>query len=387
MSVAPEQDMTSAQTGHGRHSLVDALRGLALLGILVVNIEFIVQPSEIGWLHYNTTIDRLVRWFVFAFGQTKVYPLFAMLFGYGLSLQLASARRRRSELAPRYRRRMIGMAILGVFHGVLFFLGDILVLYAAIGGFAYRFREVGTRKLLRLATIVYGLAAIVWIAIGALDVLGDGTPPTAAADAVATLANGSWSEVISLQFWYWLVTLAILTVVQGPAVFASFLVGIALGRTDVLARPGDHVALFRRVLCWAPLAIAGASLGAALLVIGGRWETLGFAIGFAIAPGLTATYIALLALVLANGRRWLSSLLEASGRMSLTVYLLESVILSTMSYGYGFGLFTHVAPTAGVLLAIAVWISLSVFSFVWMRAFRFGPFEFGLRWFTYGECP
>ena len=88
-----------------RHGFVDALRGFALLGILVVNIEFIVQPSELGWKSYEGGFDEVVRWLVVALGQTKVYPLFALLFGYGLALQLRKADAAGSDLWPRYRRR------------------------------------------------------------------------------------------------------------------------------------------------------------------------------------------------------------------------------------------------------------------------------------------
>jgi uncharacterized protein len=237
--------------------------------------------------------------------------------------------------------------------------------------------------LLRLAAVVYGVAAILWLLVGIVDLAGTPSPPSVSADVVATLSEGSWTEVVALQFWYWTVTLAILAVIQGPAVFASFLVGVAIGRTDLLAQPGGHLDLARRVLRWAPLPAVWAAVGAWLTVAGGRGETLGFAIGFAAAPGLTAAYMAALALALERGWNRLSRVLQASGRMSLTVYLLESVVVSTLSYGYGVGLFGDVGPAAGVLLAVTVWLGLSAFSVGWMRLFRFGPFEWALRSFTY----
>ncbi len=372
-------------TPPSRHTLVDALRGLALLGILVVNVEFILQPSEIGWLGYDGTADRVARWLVATFGQMKVYPLFALLFGYGLSIQLANAERRGSPLGPRYRRRLVGIGLLGVLHGILFFPGDILVIYAVVGALAYPFRHRPTRWLLRTAAIVYGLAALVWLLLGSAEAVFGADDPTAPADAVATFTSGSWVEVIGLQVGYWLVTLGILSLVQGPAVFACFLVGIALGRTDILARPDDHRPLARRALTLAPLGLAGAALGATLTLLGGRWVTLGFAVGFAIAPLVTAGYVALLAVGIDRGHRWLGSTLQASGRMSLSVYLLESIVVSTLSYGYGFGLFGRLGPVAGVALALAVWGGLSLLARWWMRRFRFGPFEWALRSFTYGR--
>lgn len=373
--------MTTTTTS--RHGFVDALRGFALLGILLVNVEYIVQPLELGWVGYEGRGDQVVRWLVVTFGQMKVYPLFALLFGYGLSIQVANAARRNVELAPAYRRRMVGIGCLGVLHGVLFFPGDILVLYAAIGALAFRFRAVDTPRLVRWSIAVYGAAAALWLAVGLLDLLGSPGTPTASADTVDTLTNGSFLEVVGVHFWEWLITLGILTMIQGPAVFASFLLGIVLGRTDLLSDPDRHRDLALRVLRWAPLGLAGAGVGASMTVVGGRWDTLGFAIGFAAAPLVAAAYLAGLALVLSRGSSPLSTLLEASGRMSLTIYLAESIVVSTLSYGYGFGWFATVGPAEGVLIAVAVWVGLSGLAFGWMRMARFGPSEWALRSFTH----
>ncbi|MCB0872934.1 MAG: DUF418 domain-containing protein [Thermoleophilia bacterium] len=366
-----------------RHGFVDALRGFALLGILVVNIEFIVQPSELGWKSYEGGFDEVVRWLVVALGQTKVYPLFALLFGYGLALQLRKADAAGSDLWPRYRRRMIGLVVLGVAHGILFFPGDILVIYAVVGAVAFRFRRFQTRRLLRIAAVTYGLAAAVWLALGALEAAtGNPGDPTVPADVLRILADGSFLEVVAVHAVYWVGTLGALALLQGPAVFAAFLAGVALGRTTLLAAPDRHRDLAVRVLRWMPVGLAGAAAGATLTIMGGRWETLGFAIGFATAPVLAAGYLAGLALLLPRFGA-LSSVLEASGRMSLTIYLMESAVASTLAYGYGVGLFGTTGPVAGVAFAVAIWLGLSLFSVAWMRRARFGPFEWLLRSFTY----
>ena len=377
-----------SKTSEKRHDFVDALRGFALLGIVLVNIEFIVQPAEIGWLNYDGTLDRVVRFLVVALGQTKIYPLFAMLFGYGLSIQLRNAARRGEELGGRYRRRMVGLAVLGVAHGVLFFPGDILVIYSVIGALAYRFRDTDTRRLVRLAAIVYSGATLCWLLLGGLDALGDVTPPVASQDAVEILANGSFVEVVVVHFFYWLVTLGMLSLVHGPAVVACFLIGIALGRTTILAEPEAHSPIAGKVLRLFPLGILGAGIGAALTVmVGGRWDTMGFAIGFAAAPLMAAGYIVLMARTVGRQSSPIGTLLQAAGRMSLTVYLLESVIASTVAYGYGLGWFSEVGPAQGVVLAVGIWLALSLFALAWMDRRRFGPFEWLLRALTYGERP
>ncbi|MEL7158493.1 MAG: DUF418 domain-containing protein, partial [Actinomycetota bacterium] len=369
---------TARPTGRGeRHGFVDALRGFALLGILVVNIEFIVQPSEVGWSNYTSDIDRVVRALVIALGQTKVYPLFALLFGYGLALQLQKAEATGSDLWPRYRRRMVGLAILGVAHGVLFFPGDILVIYAVIGAVAFRLRRLPTHRLLRIAGWTYGVVSVLWLALGVAEAVAGasaGSGPSAPADVVLALSEGSFGDVVAVHAVYWIVTLGILSVVQGPAVFASFLAGVALGRTSLLADPDRHRDLALRMLRWAPLGLLAAGVGAGLTIAGGRWATLGFAVGFAAAPLVGAGYLAGLALALPHLRR-LSRVLQATGRMSLTVYLLESVVASTLAYGYGAGLVGTTGPAAGVGLAVGIWLALTVFAVGWMRLARFGQID------------
>jgi uncharacterized protein len=280
---------------------------------------------------------------------------------------------------------MIGLAILGVGHGVLFFPGDILVIYAVIGAIAFPLRHRSSAELLRIAGWVYGLASVVWVTVGVYDALSmdaGATDPSVSADASRILSEGAFGEVVALHVFYWIVTLGILSLIQGPAVFASFLVGVALGRTRLLAEPEQHRAVAWRALRWMPLGLVGASLGATLTISGGRWDTLGFAIGFAAAPLVAIGYLAGLTLLLPRLRR-LSAVLRASGRMSLTIYLLESVVATTLAYGYGGGLFGTVGPAAGVGLAVAIWLALSAFAVVWMRFARFGPFEWLLRSFTY----
>lgn len=369
----------------GRHHFVDALRGWSLLGILIVNIEFIVQPSEFGWNNYVDGVDVIVRWLVIALGQTKIYPLFALLFGYGLSIQLRKAEKKGEDLWPRYRRRMIGIACLGVIHGVFFFPGDILVIYAAVGTACYSLRNRSNKDLLRIGVAVYAVASVLWLLVGLLDAVAfSGGGGTVDPEVVRVLSMGSFPEVVFVHFFYWVFTLGILALVQGPAVFALFLAGVALGRSQVLADLESHRHVSLQAMRWMPLGLGLAAVGATLTVIGGRWETLGFAIGFSGAPLMMAGYIALVGAAVRRFNAF-GRVLQVSGRMSLTVYLMESAVASTLAYGYGVGLFGTVSPLAGVGWAALIWLGLSAFSVVWMRSFRFGPSEWALRSFTYNR--
>ncbi|KAG1647451.1 hypothetical protein GQR58_030579 [Nymphon striatum] len=109
---------------------------------------------------------------------------------------VANADRDGTDLWPRYRRRMWGLVLLGVMHGIFFFPGDILVIYAAIGAVAYRLRGLEARSLVRISVSVYGASALVWLLIGGIDALSwAGSNTEVDADVFATLSEGSFAEV------------------------------------------------------------------------------------------------------------------------------------------------------------------------------------------------
>lgn len=368
-----------------RHQLVDALRGLALLGIVVVNAEFILQHADLGWSGDATSVDLVVRWLVKTFGELKVYPLFALLFGYGVSVQLDNARESGADLRPRYLRRMAGLLLLGVAHAVLFFPGDILVIYAVVGLIAFLLRQWSTRRLIVLAVAVYAAASAWWFLVAGLFATTGWeleAPPTS--DSLRVLTSGGFGDVVSQHLADWPGTLLVLGLIQGPAAFAFVLAGIALGRTDLLTNPTAHRALARLTLVvGGSVGLIGAGLGAFSAIQNSRFAVMGLALGFLAAPALSSAYVAALMLVWERIPDRVSALLRAAGRMSLSVYLLESVVLSTLAYAYGIGLFAQVSPLQGVLIGAGVWGGLSLAAALWLRWARFGPAEWALRSFSY----
>ncbi|MFT5830039.1 MAG: hypothetical protein ACI9D0_000617 [Bacteroidia bacterium] len=379
-----------------RHGLVDVLRGFALLGILAVNIEYVAQHVELGYVDYNSTADLWTRGLVATLGQMKFFLLFSLLFGYGLALQVESAEASGRPLGKRYGRRLLGLILLGVAHGMLFFPGDILVLYGVVGCLAYPLRNKSTATLLRGAALVYGLAALIWLAFGLSDglagsneqpgLLEPATLVAAQAESAEVFRAGSFSDVVALNSSYWPWVLLFLLFVQGPPVFALFLVGVALGRSDLLSNSGSHRPLAKRLFFFGgAVGVAGSAVGGYLAVLGGKWETMGFALGFLFGPALTASYIAGIALVLGRSRGLLARLFESAGRMSLSVYLLESVVATTLMYGYGAGHFGQTGPVAGLGITLGIWLGLSFLAMAWMRLARFGPFEWLLRSVTYAK--
>lgn len=371
-----------------REHAVDVLRGLALLGIVVVNMEFYAQPVLSGWLEATGGLDSAARWLSITVFQAKSYLVFSLLFGYGLGVQLARSAATGSPLGRRYGRRMIGLFLLGTLHGVLLFAGDILMAYAVLGALLWPLRRLAERELLFVAGGLAALAALGGIAIGFATALDGGVaasvPDTGA--AVRAIAEGTIGEQIAQRVSDLGAAQLLVVLVQGPMVAAAFLVGLLFARRGLLADPAAHRDALRRIvrICL-PAGLIGSAIAATLIVVvDGAAGGAGVALQFLLAPLSSLGYVAGIALLVASGRlaRPLSRV-AAGGRMSLTVYLGESIVAMLLFTGVGFGLYGSVGPALGLAIAFAIWLGFLVFAALWWRAFRFGPFEWLLRSFTY----
>lgn len=373
-----------------RERLPDQLRGLALLGIVLVNMPFLAL-SNAGFTeaHSPGVADRVTEFIVVAFAQGKFYLLFAFLFGYSLSLML---RRRSADGLRRYRWRLVGLAVLGVAHATLFFIGDILLSYAVLGVALLWFVGRSDRVVLRGALAAYAvgisvLAAVVFAVAAAPQSAGEASfvadPATLDGALRGSFADGAAARLAALPE-----VLVVLGALNWSLALAMFLLGLAAGRRGVLARPQEHARLWRRLLLAGTVVGLPGGLVSALLTATGdhsaAQETLGVALGFATAPFLTGAYVALAA-------RWTNrralAVLEPAGRMSLTGYLGESILLSAIFCGWGLGLFGQLSAFPAALVAIAVWLALDVFATLWLARHRYGPFEWLLRAWSYRTWP
>lgn len=193
------------------------------------------------------------------------------------------------------------------------------------------------------------------------------------------VTTGSFFDVVVAQVIMWVPAALFLIVVQGPTVVASYLLGMAVGRTDWLSNPGAHSDLSGRVLRWWPIGLAGAGFAAWLALGPLRLDTLGLAVGLIASPLVAAGWIAAVVRLPVVIQR----LLQPSGRMSLTVYLLESVVAAVIFSNYGFGLVGDVSPLGALGVGVAIWAGLGVLAHLWMRLFRFGPLGWVLRSISY----
>ena len=376
----------------GRVDDIDALRGIALLGILVVNITFMASAYPGNLVEdpaFSTPIDDVARFTVAALFSMKFYLLFSFLFGYSFVLQLESARRAGRAFVPRMLRRLGGLFVLGTLSLVLF-SGDILSTYAVVGLILLAMHRVRDTVALRSAAVIFA-AVLVSFITSALFLDRSAFVPghaeaLANAEAQTQTMLGSFSGLVrqnldGLEFM--LIQSASL---QAPTALAMFLLGMVAARRHLFADLAERTSLLRRVqLVGYPVGLAG---GFAYAALGAHADTLAAAISVATSPFLIAAYVATLVRLLHSPRLpWLRPALAPAGRLALTNYLAHAVIGFVLFTGVGLGVAGRVSPPLLVLLAVVVFVAQVVASAWWLQQHRYGPAEYLLRVVTHGGRP
>ncbi|MCP3819580.1 DUF418 domain-containing protein [Streptomyces sp. A3M-1-3] len=391
--LAARHAHAAAVPGGRRILEVDALRGFALCGIFLVNVLVMAGPYEpAGGVAPATGPDLVAQWLVTAFVATKFYLLFSFLFGYSFTLQMTSAERAGARFAPRMLRRLLALFVLGVLHAALLYTGDILTTYAVLGLVLFFSRNAAPARVWRAALWVYGVFAVLLLLLGAAGA----ADPVSGAEFQAETAElteayrGDAADVIAANVGAWSDVLIGALSVSGQVV-AAFLVGFVAGKRQLLA--GDTVGAdrLRRIR----------TLGLAVGVPGGlfmaagtsgplseRWETVALAVGMVSAPALTAAYASAILLWVRTPRgARAASWLAPAGRMALTNYLLQSLVMALVFTGYGFGLYGRAGAAAAVCGALAFYAAQLFLSARLMRRHRLGPVEWALRAVTLAGRP
>ena len=364
-----------------RQTLPDQLRGFALLGIIVVNMPFLAV-SNIGiWeMQLSNLSDKVVAFLIVALAQGKFYLLFAFLFGYSLTLILKS---HSTNSIKMYLRRLVGLALLGAGHAYLFFIGDILMSYALLGLVLLLFIGRSMRTVLFASVFSY-LIGLVLLTLVFFETRG--TESSAGGfisnpDALDKALTGSFLDSVVGRANAIPEALLVQLFINWFPAMSMFLLGLAAGRIGLLSDPTKNKTLWRKcvivgVFVGLPAGIASAWLALVPEDPIGVYGIAGVVVGFALAPALSAGYVGAIALL--SHRRFMSYT-EPAGRMSLTGYLGESILLAAIFCGWGLGLFGLLSLTQALIVALGVWIALELFAKLWLRNFAYGPFEWILR--------
>ena len=378
-----------------RQEFADELRGFALLGIIFVNAPFLGISAE-GFTadSVHAWYDRAAAFAVVAFAQAKFYLLFAFLFGYSMHFIVKDEG---VTSVRRFRRRLLGLGLLGIAHAALLFVGDILFLYAVLGLTLTWMRRLSDRMVLRVAVF----AGIAWLfLLTSLPMAVMAEPGGSLSDEEWIVAGqafnqamreGGFIEATAARVSFWPLASSTIFLLNGLGVLGAFALGLVAGRRSLLARPELHRPLWQAGLRWG--LSSGLCLGflSAWLVVGpgaevGSWglrETAGIAIGFAGAPLLSWGYVSVLATIHASGMQTLA-IFRPAGRMSLSGYIGESLMLSIVFCAYGLGLFGKLNAGAVSALALGTWIVLDLLAKATQSRWASGPLENLLRRFSVG---
>lgn len=354
----------------------------------------------------TASFDRVVHMLDMLLFEAKFYTLFSMLFGLGFALQLGRAKSRGQNIIPTYVRRLTILLGVGIAHAIFLYYGDVLHVYALLGFALILFRDRSDRFVLGSA-IAITVAVVVLPSVEALvtsrwpgALTGGGEGPDRA-ERLSAVASGGWRGVIWFNasmlkadyssFWEagsWYLD-----------IFWKFLVGFWVGRRGLLRRAGEHLVFYRRLLPWAlAIGLAGEGLQVAYRFrlfdsAGWLFEGGGFAqrrlisiVSAGATPALALAYICMVVLAYQRpkGRAVLGALAPL-GRMALTNYLMQSVLLVFLFFGVGLGLAGRVGIGIATLLAITTFLLQIAFSGWWLERFRFGPAEWAWRSLTYGR--
>lgn len=365
-------------TGSPRALMPDYLRLVALFGIVVVNVQFIAFSALHGIADpvAETAIDAVTLWLVNGLALLKTYGLFSFMFGVGLGFLMHSAAQRGLPFGRLYRNRMIGLAILGIAHGCLFFPGDILTIYAVTGSILYLFRDWPVGRLVRVGAALLIVQALI---SPPLLLAVPETPPNIVAMERAILTEGGFPEVVLFRSISFAFIMPSFLVIQGIAALGWFCLGLAAvksGMIDNAAHP-----LWRRARRWCLGPGVGLSLAGAAI---GQWgpPIPGVALTIAVAPITTLGYLGLIAALSRPPGPIMAQALSVGGS-SLSIYLGQSIILSTVFAGYGLGLWGAVDRLSAVAIAVAVTAGLMGALMIWRSRFALGPFEWLLRRFMF----
>jgi len=389
--------------------LLDVLRGLALFGILFVNMPLFnnsIVLEILGTTNWNSPADQITRGIIKFFFEGKFVAMFSLLFGYGFWLFIHKTTVEGKSLIPIYIRRAVILSLMGAAHIALFWAGDILFFYGLLGLILILFRNVRDSRILKTAISLIFIPSLLMLLSVIIITLVSANPQINAEinssfdearattlilseRALQVYSLGTYSEMISLRITEWSVLLNGVFFFY-PVVLGMFMFGMWAARKDLAKNYTEHIPFFKKVFVWGLII----GLPANIIYTYAAFTTemnipslnsfLGF-VGYNVGGvAFCLMYVSGIVLLANSGKmEVLSQFFAPIGRMALTNYLLQTLICTTLFYAYGFALFGKVSLWQGALIAIIIFSIQVPLSKFWLKHFRFGPFEWLWRTMTY----
>lgn len=370
---------------------LDILRGFSLLGILLVNMFgfYLPMPHVLDLNSWFTTAKDII-WHqtLDIYVQGSFYPLFSMLFGYGLAMQYMKAERTGTSFYKFAPKRLIVLLCLGLIHAFLIWWGDILTMYAFCGFFLLLFIRFSGGWLLSFGIIINSLMHIFILLIYALAGMMSAEYETPAVDiqlinsAITAYGVGSWGDAfvqrlkdlsVQMSLGMWISSLV--------TILPYMLIGAAAAKWRLIER-AKELKVF-----WISIAVifvaAGLFIKSAPFMFT-RTYILDYLKVYVGGPILSIGYIALIVSIclLPAAARLLTPIAKA-GRMSLTLYIMQSIVCTILFYNFGLGLYGKVDVQMGTFIAIGIFVIQVILAELWFTKFKQGPLELAVKKIVY----
>lgn len=394
-----------SEAGSARIAALDLVRGVAVMGILLMNIMSFAMP-EAAYMNpraygSHDALDYAVWAVDFVAIDGKMRGLFSLLFGASMLLVIERAQAKGENPARVHHARMAWLLVFGMAHLLLVWGGDILQHYALVGTLAYAFRDAAPRTLVKVAGGLIGvqLLLLAGLPIGihaatldahrphpnaaAIEAYRDyarsfGLPDRANLDAELLANRGSYASVFRHRFGEAIAAPVETLLFLGWETLAYMLLGMAALKTGLLTGDWPRVRYAR----WAAIC-----LGTGVVCYGAMaWYTWarGFGMGAVALTAMTLStpvrpvmIVGWACLIILLGRPGgaLTERIAAAGRMAFTNYLLTSLICTELFYGYGLGWYGYWSRAELIVVVVAIWAAMLLWSKPWLGRFRHGPME------------
>ena len=399
VAVAGKDVSLKPLPGQERILAIDVLRGVAVLGILVLNIRTFAQP---GLSYFNpsvagveSSIDTWVFWIVQLLGEQKFMSIFSMLFGAGVVLMAERVLAKGGAAKGMHYRRMGWLLLIGLVHAYFIWWGDILVSYALCGMIIYPLWRLAPGKQAVLGAVLLCLGAALWVGMGwSMQFMPADefaalkqkliVPTAAVLQDEADIMLGSYLDQLPHRI--------------GEAIGAQTFLFLAYTLWRVCGLMLLGMALFK----WGVLsARRSAGFYCTLIVLGGaagialtswtlqaneaqEWGSMDimFINAWPAYLGGVVTALAWIGLIMMVSRSASGPLVRmfaATGRMALTNYIMQSVLCSIVFYGWGLGLYGLLSYAEQFIVIGSIWVVQLIWSTWWLGRYRFGPLEWAWR--------
>ena len=365
-----------------RDKSLDILRGFALAGVLFI---FCVSDNAPASGYTNSFFDEVLSWFKWIFIESRMYTMLIIIFGIGFHVQLEKAKQQNKSLVPAFSRRIIGLLVLGFIHAIVLSTRDILMFYGAAGAVLLLVRNASVKQLL----LFMGILFYVVVPIIQYNL------PNAWPKAAAIIEPNNYADYLQYNWQFFKYYHQVYGIYTEMLFF--FMLGFIVSKSGLFQKIKTSSFLRNQLLTL--------SIGAAIVCIpfwyfwepnhlddffsGITDKTIRFFISLAYRTFyevwmlFSATLFAILLIKLSltvKGKKILAPL-ASFGQMALSNYLIQSLIL--VPYLLIADKIKGIGPSEGLIVFVIVLALQLIFSQWWMSRYRFGPFEWLLRSFTY----